>query len=80
MRPRANLGRGVALPGYNTPMSQQIVRGPLLNPRPGGTVDFHADGALAADDRGRLTFVGDWPALAGQLGADAHHIPRAGAS
>ncbi len=34
------------------------VRGPLLVPRPGGAVDFIADGLLAWDAAGLLTFVG----------------------
>ncbi len=35
------------------------LRGPLLNPVPGGTVDLHADGLLCWDDGG-ITFVGDY--------------------
>ena len=42
----------------------QIVRGPLLVPRENGTVDFFRDGALAADESGTLTFVGDFAAIA----------------
>ena len=36
----------------------QTVLGPILNPRPDGTVDFLRDGALACDDNGIITFVG----------------------
>lgn len=41
----------------------QTIRGPLLNPRLGGTVDFHADGMLMAGPDGRLLFAGAWAAL-----------------
>ncbi|QOV87547.1 amidohydrolase family protein [Humisphaera borealis] len=52
-------------------MLQQIVRGPLLIPRDGGSVDFYRDGVLAGDASGVLLFAGDWPALRSQLGSDA---------
>ncbi|MGA2230050.1 MAG: amidohydrolase family protein [Tepidisphaeraceae bacterium] len=45
-------------------MLKQVVRGPLLIPRPDGHVDFHSDGALAGDECGVLTFAGDWNQLA----------------
>lgn len=51
-------------------MIARIVRGPILNPRPDGTVDFHADGALAIDDSGLSVYVGDWTALQPQLPQD----------
>jgi guanine deaminase len=48
---------------------EQVVRGPLLVPRPGGTVAFFADGALAADAGGVLRFAGDWKKLSEDLPA-----------
>jgi guanine deaminase len=46
---------------------EQVVRGPLLVPRPGGSTTFIADGALAADGGGTLQFAGDWQAVRSQL-------------
>lgn len=51
-------------------MIERIVRGPLLIPREGGVVDYHADGALAIDSRGVLAFAGAWTGLRGRLGDD----------
>ena len=34
------------------------VVGPVLNPRPDGSVEYIRDGALACDDRGLITYVG----------------------
>lgn len=51
-------------------MDVHIVRGPLLNPRPDGTVDFIPNGALMGDAQGRIAFVGAWDALRPQLGKD----------
>ncbi len=50
-------------------MSAQIIRGPLLNPQPDGTVDYYADGALVSDDASEITFVGSWAELLPQLGS-----------
>jgi guanine deaminase len=36
----------------------RLIRGPLLNPRADGSVEFIPDAVLAADDRGVITFVG----------------------
>jgi guanine deaminase len=47
---------------------ERIVRGPLLIPRDGGVVDYHAEGALAIDERGALAFAGAWAGLRDQLG------------
>jgi guanine deaminase len=38
----------------------QAIRGPLLNPRPDGSVSFFADAALIGDDRGKIVAVGHW--------------------
>jgi guanine deaminase len=51
-------------------MLKQIVRGPLLIPMRGGFVQYHADGALAGDERGMLVFVGDWKELSSKVGVD----------
>lgn len=37
-----------------------VLRGPILNPQPDRTIDFLPDGVLAADDAGRISFVGAW--------------------
>jgi guanine deaminase len=55
-------------------MNAQIIRGPVLNPRPDGTVEFWEDGALAADTQGRLTFAGSWAEFAAQGGGDETRI------
>jgi len=39
-------------------MTDLAVRGPLLIPHPDGRVDYHADGLLAGDRRGRITHAG----------------------
>lgn len=54
----------------------QLVRGPLLIPRTGGGVDFHADGVLAADGGGTLLYAGSWSGLKCQLGDDAPPVRR----
>jgi len=41
-------------------MHPVVLRGPILNPQPGGTVTYFPDGALAADDRGIITYIGPW--------------------
>lgn len=55
-------------------MDVQIVRGPVLNPRPDGSVEFLPDGALVADTRGRLSFVGAWEELESRRGGAATPI------
>jgi guanine deaminase len=50
---------------------EQVVRGPLLVPKPGGFVAFYADGALVADANGSLRFAGAWQELAARLTAGA---------
>src|SRR5262245_56434732 len=41
-----------------------IIRGPILNPRADGSVEFIPDGALvSADDGSRISFVGPWKSL-----------------
>ncbi|MGD0463406.1 MAG: amidohydrolase family protein [Tepidisphaeraceae bacterium] len=52
-------------------MIKQIVRGPLLAPSADGSVAFHAQGALAFDERGILLFAGAWENLRSQLPADS---------
>jgi guanine deaminase len=49
---------------------ERIVRGPLLIPRDGGVVDYHAEGALAIDACGVLAYAGAWAGLRDQLGDD----------
>ncbi|MDB5294309.1 MAG: amidohydrolase [Phycisphaerales bacterium] len=51
-------------------MLSQLVRGPLLVPHPGGAVDYHPDGVLAADADGVLLYAGSWSGLRCQLGDD----------
>ena len=49
-------------------MLRQIVRGPLLVPHHGGSLDYHPAGALACDDHGRILFAGSWEQLRSLLG------------
>ncbi len=44
-------------------MHEQLIRGPILNPRDDGTVDFIADGALLSDRDGNIQVVGTWEQL-----------------
>ena len=46
----------------------QVVRGPLLNPRPSGAVEYFPDGVLAGDERGKIVFAGEWSAVSPRLG------------
>ncbi|MGD9722016.1 MAG: amidohydrolase family protein [Pirellulales bacterium] len=48
-----------------------VVRGPILNPRPDGRVDYFPDGVLAGDERGKIVAVGDWNECSPQLGPAA---------
>jgi guanine deaminase len=41
-------------------MQPVVLRGPILNPQPDGTITYFFDGALAADDRGIITYIGPW--------------------
>ncbi|HEX8323179.1 MAG TPA: amidohydrolase family protein [Tepidisphaeraceae bacterium] len=45
-----------------------VLRGPILNPKADRTIDFLPDGVLAADERGRVTFVGPWPEFVARFG------------
>lgn len=68
---------------------RRAVRGPLLNPRPDGRVDYIADAILSGDTRGRIEYVGPAPGYAAAASVrrsrgiilppliDAHiHIPQ----
>lgn len=55
-----------------------VLRGPLLNPKPDRTIDFHPDGVLVANDAGTITFVGDWSAYARSHGGDQAAFEPAG--
>jgi len=48
---------------------EQIVRGPLLIATDDGRVEFHRDGALAADEHGVIQFAGEWAQLKRPAGA-----------
>lgn len=58
-------------------MSLQVVRGPLLDPRPDGSVRYFADGAIAGDERGRIVVAGAWSDVARQLGSAAEQARAA---
>ncbi len=49
-------------------MNDTLLRGPILNPRSNGTVDFWPDGALRSGPNGRLVFAGPWAELDAQGG------------
>ena len=55
----------------------QAVRGPLLNPRPDGTVEWIADGVLVGDEHGRIALVGAWETVGLQLGSLADAVRMA---
>jgi guanine deaminase len=50
---------------------KSIIRGPLLNPRGPGTVDFFPDGAIVGDDRGKIVAVGAWDEFSRQFPSGA---------
>ena len=52
-------------------MNEQIIRGPILSPRPNGTVDFWQDGALRSGPDGRIVYAGTWVKLEAQGGTKA---------
>jgi guanine deaminase len=41
-----------------------VIRGPLLNPRTDGSVEFFPDAALIGDNRGKIVAVGSWDKIA----------------
>jgi len=43
-----------------------IIRGPLLNPRSDDLMDWYPDGAIAADESGKISYVGDWDSIQAQ--------------
>lgn len=71
-------------------MKRTLLRGPLLNPKRDGTVEFIPDAVLADDEHGRIEFVGPSAIFPGDLNStsralgvicppflDAHiHIPQ----
>jgi guanine deaminase len=48
-------------------MNLSIVRGPLLDPRPDGSVRYFADGVLVGNERGRIVAAGDWVEISRRL-------------
>lgn len=58
-------------------MVEQVVRGPLLVPRPGGGVDYHDDGVLVGGAGGVILYAGAWSGLRCQLGDDVRPARRA---
>lgn len=48
-------------------MSAVIIRAPLLNPRPDGTVEFVPDGALVGSSHGLIEFVGPWQSFSARF-------------
>lgn len=48
---------------------ESIIRGPLLNPRGPGTVDYFPDGAIVGDDRGKIVAVGSWDEITKRFGS-----------
>jgi len=50
-------------------MIARIIRGPILNPTPEGSVDYFAEGAIAVDKWNIITFAGEWSELQKELGA-----------
>jgi guanine deaminase len=58
-------------------MIARVVRGAILNPTISGSVDYFADGVLAADEHGAITFCGNWAELDHALGTDRPPIETA---
>jgi guanine deaminase len=54
-----------------------VVRGPLLNPRVDGSVEYFADAALVGDERGRILAVGEWEDILESFGSAARGFRRA---
>jgi len=54
-----------------------IIRGPLLNPRGPGTVDYFPDGAIVGDDRGKIVAVGAWDEISLQFASAAARVRAA---
>ncbi len=71
--PEPSRAAEISLPTDRT----QIVRGALICPMPDNSVVVHADGALACDASGKLTFAGAWQELARQLGSGTPPIRNA---
>ena len=57
----------------------RAIRGPVLNPLPGGGVEWWPDGCLVGDGRGRIVAAGPWAEVAPRLGvADGEATPSVG--
>lgn len=57
-------------------MSSSVVRGPLLDPRPDGSVRYVADGGILGDAQGKIVASGEWNVIAAKLGSSADAVPR----
>jgi guanine deaminase len=53
----------------------RALRGPLLNPRRDGTVEFIEDALLLGDEKGRIVAIGPWQRLSSRLGSAASSVP-----
>ena len=49
-------------------ISEQIIRGPILNPQTDGSVEFLPDGLIHADADGHIEFIGNWSDLGMRFG------------
>ncbi|HEX4130098.1 MAG TPA: amidohydrolase family protein [Pirellulales bacterium] len=52
------------------------IRGPMLNPRAEGSVDFWPDGVIVGDSQGRIVDAGRWEHVAAKLGLRAESVVR----
>ncbi len=57
-------------------MLEHVIHGPLLNPRPDGSVEYLVNGALKCDGEGRIDYVGDWASLQPRLANSTVPIHR----
>ena len=55
-------------------ISEQIIRGPILNPQPDGSVEFLRDGLIHADADGNIEFIGNWSDLGMRFGKAANAL------
>lgn len=54
----------------------RAIRGPVLNPRSTGAIDYWPDGVLVGDDRGRIVAAGPWETVSARLSLAADDVPE----
>lgn len=54
----------------------RAIRGPVLNPRDAGAIDYWPDGVIVGDDRGRVVTSGPWETVSSRLSLTADNVPQ----